>query len=330
MNIKILLKYFLIFFLIPLGTLRVQAQNAVSNYPDRPVRILVTTAPGGASDIVLRPLAQRLTETLKQAFFLDNRPGASGIIAMDAGAKAVPDGYTLLFGTIGTFTTNPAVHEKVPYDPIKDYAHVSLVSKTYMVLVINPKLPINNLKEFIDYARARPGKLSYGSYGQGSFSHLLGASLTDITGVEAVHVPYKGSLPAITALISGEIDFLIDTLPSAMPFIKQNRIKGIAISSPERYEATPDILTFAESGYPQYRPVGWFGIAAPLNTPKPIVDKLNMAINEALKTPDLNEKYRAIHTIPAGGSGEDMSKQISIDLKGFTETAKKSKISINN
>ncbi|MCF8197032.1 MAG: tripartite tricarboxylate transporter substrate binding protein, partial [Polynucleobacter sp.] len=288
------------------------------------------TAPGGASDIIIRPLAQRLTETLKQTFFIDNKPGASGIIAMEAGAKANPDGYTILFGTVGTFASNAAVHEKIPYDPIKDYAHVSLICKTYMVLIINPKLPINNVKEFVEYAKARPGKLTYGSYGMGSFAHLLAASFSDTTAIETVHVPYKGSLPAITALMAGEIDFMIDTLPSAVPFIKQNRIKALAISSPERFEATPEIATFAESGYPQFKPNAWWGIAAPANTPKAIVQKLNAAISEALKTPDLTDRYRASYAIPVGGPSDELLKQISTDLKSLTETAKKGKISINN
>ena len=325
------IKIFVTIFLTQIGIAWAQNPDlAAKNYPDRPVRILVTTAPGGASDIIIRPLAQRLTETLKQTLFIDNKPGASGIIAMEAGAKANPDGYTILFGTVGTFASNAAVHEKIPYDPIKDYAHVSLICKTYMVLIINPKLPINNVKEFVEYAKARPGKLTYGSYGMGSFAHLLAASFSDTTAIETVHVPYKGSLPAITALMAGEIDFMIDTLPSAVPFIKQNRIKALAISSPERFEATPEIATFAESGYPQFKPNAWWGIAAPANTPKAIVQKLNAAISEALKTPDLIDRYRASYAIPVGGPSDELLKQISTDLKSLTETAKKGKISINN
>ncbi len=325
------IKIFVTIFLTQIGIAWAQNPDlAAKNYPDRPVRILVTTAPGGASDIIIRPLAQRLTETLKQTFFIDNKPGASGIIAMEAGAKANPDGYTILFGTVGTFASNAAVHEKIPYDPIKDYAHVSLICKTYMVLIINPKLPINNVKEFVEYAKARPGKLTYGSYGMGSFAHLLAASFSDTTAIETVHVPYKGSLPAITALMAGEIDFMIDTLPSAVPFIKQNRIKALAISSPERFEATPEIATFAESGYPQFKPNAWWGIAAPANTPKAIVQKLNAAISEAIKTPDLIDRYRASYAIPVGGPSDELLKQISTDLKSLTETAKKGKISINN
>ena len=325
------IKIFVTIFLTQIGIAWAQNPDlAAKNYPDRPVRILVTTAPGGASDIIIRPLAQRLTETLKQTFFIDNKPGASGIIAMEAGAKANPDGYTILFGTVGTFASNAAVHEKIPYDPIKDYAHVSLICKTYMVLIINPKLPINNVKEFVEYAKARPGKLTYGSYGMGSFAHLLAASFSDTTAIETVHVPYKGSLPAITALMAGEIDFMIDTLPSAVPFIKQNRIKALAISSPERFEATPEIATFAESGYPQFKPNAWWGIAAPANTPKAIVQKLNAAISEAIKTPDLIDRYRASYALPVGGPSDELLKQISTDLKSLTETAKKGKISINN
>ena len=325
------IKIFVTIFLTQIGIAWAQNPDlAAKNYPDRPVRILVTTAPGGASDIIIRPLAQRLTETLKQTFFIDNKPGASGIIAMEAGAKANPDGYTILFGTVGTFASNAAVHEKIPYDPIKDYAHVSLICKTYMVLIINPKLPINNVKEFVEYAKARPGKLTYGSYGMGSFAHLLAASFSDTTAIETVPGPYKGSLPAITALMAGEIDFMIDTLPSAVPFIKQNRIKALAISSPERFEATPEIATFAESGYPQFKPNAWWGIAAPANTPKAIVQKLNAAISEALKTPDLIDRYRASYAIPVGGPSDELLKQISTDLKSLTETAKKGKISINN
>ena len=308
------------------GLSSAQAQE----YPNKPIKMIVGFSAGSISDNTARVVAEQAEKTLGQSIVVENIPGAGATLAAARAAKSPADGYTILFGTVGTFASNAAVHEKLPYDSIKDYAHVSLICKTYMVLIINPKLPINNVKEFVEYAKARPGKLTYGSYGMGSFAHLLAASFSDTTAIETVHVPYKGSLPAITALMAGEIDFMIDTLPSAVPFIKQNRIKALAISSPERFEATPEIATFAESGYPQFKPNGWWGIAAPANTPKAIVQKLNAAISEALKTPDLIDRYRASYAIPVGGPGDELLKQISTDLKTLTETAKKGKISINN
>ena len=313
-----------------LAVSQVPNPKAIEAYPDRPVRVVVTTAPGGASDIIIRPLVQKLTESLKQPFFVDNKPGASGMIAMEYVAKAPPDGYTLVFGTIGTFTSNPAVYTKVTYDSLKSYSHVALIGKTYMTLAVSSNLPVKTLKEFVDYAKANPGKLTYGSFGTGSIAHLLGASFSEINGAQTVHVPYKGSLPAITALMAGEIDFIVDTLPSALPFIKQGRIKALGINSPERHEAAPEIPTFAEAGYPQFKTTPWWAIAFPANTPRPIVQKLNLAINEALKSPDLIESYRSKYLIPLGGTPEDLFKLVSGDLATQVEIAKNSNIRIDN
>jgi tripartite-type tricarboxylate transporter receptor subunit TctC len=329
MKNKKILSLFVLFFLSQLPFAFAQSTSNANNYPDRPVRVLVTTAPGGASDIIIRPLAQKLTESLKQTFYVDNKPGASGIIAMDEVAKANPDGYTLVFGTVGTFSSNAAVHHKLPYNSLKDYSPVALICETYMVLIINPKLPINNVKEFVEYAKARPGKLTYGSYGVGSFAHHLAAAFSDTTNIETIHVPYKGSLPAITALMAGEIDFMVDTLPSALPFIKQNRIKALAISSPDRFSAITELTTFSESGYPTFNPKAWWGIAAPANTPKDVVNKLNNTLNDILKTPAAIEQLRSSYAIPIGGPPENLAKQIQVDLNSLQQTAKKSKISIS-
>ncbi|MEI7530456.1 MAG: tripartite tricarboxylate transporter substrate binding protein [Betaproteobacteria bacterium] len=315
---------------IVISTSFTQAQDnkTVESYPKNNVRVLVTTAPGGASDIIIRPIAEKLSSTFGQSFYIDNRAGASGIIAMDAGAKAPPDGYTLTFGTVGTFASNPAVHSKLPYDSIKDYAHVALIGKTFTTLIVSPKLPVNSLKEFVEYAKVHKGTLTYGSYGMGSFAHLMAASFSDSAGIETIHVPYKGSLPAITALMSGEIDFIVDTLPSALPFIKQNRVKSLAISSPDRYFAAPEIPTFTESGYPQFNPVAWWAVAAPAKTPAGIVKKLNATINVALKSPELIQMYKDRYVEPVGGSPEDCMNFIKAEVLNMTAIAKKANISI--
>lgn len=300
--------------------------DAYKNYPNRPVRVIVTTAPGGASDYVVRPIAQKMSENLKQNFVVDNRAGASGIIAMEMGAKALPDGYTIIFATIGTVASNFAVHEKLPYHPIKDYAPISKAADTYFILSVNPGVPANTVQELVALAKAQPGKISYATYGVGSFSHLLSEWFSSIAGIKLSHVPYKGSAPAVADLIAGQVNCAIDTLTSALPHVRTKRLRALAIGTAQRYRAAPEIPTFAEAGYPQFEPVGWWGFLAPANTPQPIVNKLNEEIRKALAAVDVRERLEATGAIPAGNSPDEFAKQIKTNVDIYVKVARDAKI----
>lgn len=300
--------------------------DAYKNYPNKPVRVIVTTAPGGASDYVVRPIAQKMSENLKQNFVVDNRAGASGIIAMEMGAKAPPDGYTIIFATIGTVASNFAVHEKLPYHPIKDYAPISKAADTYFILSVNPGVPANTVQELVALAKAQPGKISYATYGVGSFSHLLSEWFSLIAGIKLTHVPYKGSAPAVADLIAGQVNCAIDTLTSALPHVRTKRLRALAIGTAQRYRAAPDIPTFAEAGYPQFEPVGWWGFLAPANTPQPIVNKLNEEIRKALAAVDVRERLEATGAIPVGNSPDEFAKQIKTNVDIYVKVAREAKI----
>jgi tripartite-type tricarboxylate transporter receptor subunit TctC len=300
--------------------------DTAKNYPDRPVRVIVTTAAGGASDYVVRPITQKMGENLKQNFVVDNRAGASGIIAMEIGAKAPPDGYTILLATIGTLASNFAVHPKLPYHPLKDYAPISKAADTYFILSVYPGLPVNSVQELVAMAKAQPGKVTYATYGVGSFSHLLSEWFSSIANIKMTHVPYKGSAPAVADLMAGQVNCAIDTLTSALPQVRAKRLRALAIGTPQRYKAAPEIPTFAEAGYPQFEPLGWWGFLAPAGTPQPIVAKLNAEIRKALATPEVRERLEATGAIPVGNSAEEFAKQIKTSVDIYVKVARDANI----
>ena len=306
------------------------AQNrpaaADTRYPIRPVRVIVTTAAGGASDFIVRPIAQKLSENTKQNFVIDNRAGASGIIAMEMGAKAPPDGYTLLFGTIGTVASNFAVHANLPYHPIRDYAPISKAADTYFVLSVNPSVPVHTVKEFVALAKAQPGRITYATYGVGSFAHLLAEYFSSIAGIKLVHVPYKGSAPAVADLVAGQVMCMFDTTTSALPMVRVNRLRALAIGTPARYGAAPDVPTFTEAGYPQFQPIGWWGFLAPAKTPRAIVDKINAEIQKALASPDVRERIESTGAVPAPTTPEAFAARIKADVDTYVRVAREANI----
>jgi tripartite-type tricarboxylate transporter receptor subunit TctC len=267
-----------------------------------------------------------MSENLRQNFVIDNRAGASGIIAMEMGAKAPPDGYTILFATIGTVASNFAVHEKLPYHPIRDYAPLSKVADTYFILSVYPGFPANTVKELVALAKAQPGKITYATYGVGSFSHLLSEWFSSIAAIKLSHVPYKGSAPAVADLIAGQVNCAIDTLTSALPHVRTKRLRALAIGTAQRYRAAPDIPTFAEAGYPQFEPVGWWGFLAPANTPQPLVNKLNEEIRKALAAAEVRERLEATGAIPVGNSPDEFAKQIKTNVDIYVKVARAANI----
>jgi tripartite-type tricarboxylate transporter receptor subunit TctC len=299
------------------------AQSA-AHYPAKPMRLVVPFPAGGTTDILARAVAQKLSKAWGQQVIVDNRPGAGGNIGSDLVAKATPDGYTLLMGTVGTHAINPSLYKNMPYDHVKDFAPVILVAGVPNVLVVNPSLPVHSVPELIAYAKANPGKLNFASSGNGTSIHLSGELFKAMTGVEMTHVPYKGSAPALTDLIGGQVQLMFDNLPSSLPFIKAGKLRALAVTSGARAAALPDLPTLAESGLPGFEASSWFGVLAPAGTPRDIVVKLNGAIAGWLASPEAKEKLLAQGAIAAGGTPEDFARHIGAETSKWAKVVKAS------
>jgi tripartite-type tricarboxylate transporter receptor subunit TctC len=266
----------------------VQAQS----YPSKPVRVVVPYPPGGPTDIVARVLFQQVAESTGQQFLIDNRAGAGGNIGAEVVAKAPADGYTLLIGTTA-HAINMSLFKSLNYDVQKDLAPVSLLTQGPLVLVTHPQFPANSVKELIDMAKAKPGSLNFASSGNGQSTHLSAELFNSMAGIKMVHVPYKGSAPALGDLMSGQVGIMFDTTLSAMPFVKAGKLKALGVTSPQRTPAAPDVPTIAESGLPGYEVFAWNGVLVPAGTPKAIVAQLNEEIRKAMQLPQVREKFSA-------------------------------------
>ncbi len=263
---------------------------AAQNYPTKPVTIIVPFSAGGTTDILARIVGQGLTTELGQPFLVDNRAGAGGNIGGALAAKAQADGYTLFMGTVGTHAINQALYKKMPFDPVKDFAPISRVATVPNLLVANPKEPYKTVKELIAYAKAHPGKVTFGSPGSGASPHVSGELFKSMTGTDLLHVPYKGSAPAMTDLLGGQTSIMFDNMPSAIQHVRSGKLRPIAVTTAKRSPELPDVPTIAESGVPGYEAMSWFGLFAPAATPKPVLDKLNAALVKVLNQPDVKKK----------------------------------------
>ena len=258
-------------------------------YPSKSIRVVVPYPPGGTPDILIRELAPKLTAALGQQIIVDNRPGAGGNIGSEVVAKAAPDGYTLVMGTTATHSINQALYKKLAYDPLKDFVAVALIATMPNVLVVNNDFPVKNVKELIALAKAKPGTITFGSGGNGTTHHLSGALFEKMTGVDMTHVPYKGAGQALPDLIGGQINIMFDNITSSMAYIKSGKLRVLAVTTPKRSAALPDVPTMQEAGVPGYEMSGWFGLLAPAKTPPEIVARLNKAINKILQSIEMKE-----------------------------------------
>lgn len=258
-------------------------------FPSQPVKLIVGFAAGGATDVLARAIAARLSSRYPKGMIVENRVGAGGTIAAAAVAKAKPDGHTLAFASTGAFSIAPSLYRKLPYDPAKDFSPVALVAQATYVLVVNPNVPARNVREFVAYAKANAGKLSYGSFGNGSVAHLLGELFKTTAGVDAVHVPYGGSPAMVTATISGDVAFSIDTLQSTLPHIKSGKVRPLAVVATRRSSVAADIPTFAEQGIAGLDLQNWFGVVAPAGTPREVVEMLARDIDAVVAEPEFRE-----------------------------------------
>jgi tripartite-type tricarboxylate transporter receptor subunit TctC len=296
-------------------------------WPTKAVRIVVPFPPGGTTDIVARSLGVELQRMWQHPVIIENRPGAGGNIGADVVAKSAPDGYTLLMGTVGTHAINAALFAqsgaKMPFDPAKDFVPITLAAGVPNVMVINSKLPVNTVAEFIEYAKARPGQLNMASSGNGTSIHLSGELFKTVTGVYMVHFPYRGSAPAITDLIAGNMNVMFDNLPSALPHIKSGRLKALAVTSRTRSPALPNVPTIEEAaGLKGFDASSWFGLFAPAGTPRAIVDKVQADVAKALALPEVRERFLAQGADPGGNTPEQFAAFIRAETDKWTRVVK--------
>ncbi len=304
------LRRFIVIACCALAALPAYAQD----YPRRPVRLIVPFPPGGGNDIVARAVAQELGKSLGQQLVVDNRAGAAGAIGAELAARSPADGYTLFLGGVGSHVVNPSLHAKLSYDPIRDFAPVTLIASAPSVLVVNPSLRATSVAEFTALAKANPGKLNYASNGNGSSAQLAAVLYESMAGVRMVHVPYKGVAPALVDLMSGEVQLMFGTLVAILPHIKAGRLRALAVTGRSRSALLPEVPTLAESGLPGYEAGSWYGILAPAGTPGAIVARLNTEINAAIRQPEVRERLAAEGAEVLGGTPGDFASHIKAEL----------------
>jgi tripartite-type tricarboxylate transporter receptor subunit TctC len=302
----------------------VSASANAQPYPNKPVKVMVGFPPGQATDIIARTIAEELSKSLGQQFYVDNRPGAAGIIGTEAVAKAPADGYTLLMSSSGPLAVNPGLYPKLPYDPIKDLERIMLVARVPEYLVANPSFPPNNVKELIEYAKANPGKVNYASAGSGVTNHLIMESFRSTVGIQLTHIPYKGSPPAIADLIGGQVQLMFDTGPATLTHVRNGKLKILGVGTLERAQATPEILTIAEQGYPGFEGIAWVGLVAPKETPQPIIAKLNAEVAKVLALPPVRERLVALGSEPAAGTPGEFGTFIRSEIDKWARVIKES------
>ena len=310
----------LLFFAACGFTLLAQAQA----FPAKPIKIVVTFPLGGAPDILSRLFGAKMQETWGQPVIVDNRPGAGGNIGADYVAKSPADGYTVVMGTVGTHAINASLYSKMPYDPVRYFAPVILVAQTPNLLVINNNVPAKTVQELVDYARANPGKVFFGSPGVGTSIHVSGELFNTMAGVKTVHVPYKGRQFAIPDLLAGQIQMMFDNMPSALPLAKEGKLRALAVTSAKRHPAAPDIPTMSESGLPGFEATSWFAVYAPAGTPADVILKLNAEFNRIMTLADVREKLAGIGLDIVGGSPEQLAVYTKSELAKWAKVVKDS------
>jgi tripartite-type tricarboxylate transporter receptor subunit TctC len=302
------------------------AADAHAQYPERPIHLIVPQAAGSATDTVARVLAAAMSTELGQQIVVDDRPGGALTIGLDLTAKSAPDGYTLCMGPIGALAISPHLVKNLPYDIARDFAPIALVSRGQLLLAVSPKTPFHSVKELIAYAKQNPGKLSNASSSNGSPGHVGGELFKFMTGTDIVHVPYKGGAPAINDLIAGRVQVMFESLNSIAPFARSGAVRALAVTGDHRSPAFPDLPTIAEAGVPGYSAPTWSGVIAPAGVPKPIVERLNTAINAAIRSPAMTAFYARIGDEPAGGTPEEFSALIASDSKKWGDVIKRAGI----
>lgn len=308
--------------LMAMATMAIAFGAHAQNYPDRPIRVIVPYPPGGITDIVGRTIGDRISRELGQSVIIENKAGAGGSIGASEAARAKPDGYTLFIGTSATNGTNPSTFANLNYDAVKDFEPVALVASAPLMIIISPQIPAKTLDEFISYAKANPGKVSYATTGTGGSVHLTTEQFAMQTGIKMTHVPYRGSSPALTDLIGGHVDVMFDNVPSAAPLAESGKVRALAVTSKTRSVLAPDVPTVAETAVPDFDSASWIGLYAPAGTPANAIDALNKAVNKGLKDKTLLEIFRKAGLEARGGSPDDLGKHQSNEIEKWAQVVK--------
>ncbi|WP_421994394.1 Bug family tripartite tricarboxylate transporter substrate binding protein [Reyranella sp.] len=301
---------------------------AAADYPAKALKIIVPYAPGGGADAVARILAQNAGASMKQSIVVENKGGAGSIIGTDLVAKAEPDGYTLLLGQSGPISINPAVYKSLPYDPAKDLAPVTMTNSYPYVLVVNGKLPVNSLQEFIALAKSKPGAMNYGTTGVGAANHLMSELFSSKTGVKMTHIPYRGTALAVADAVAGNVTMVFSDPVSALPQVNSGNLKALAVTSPARATAFPTVPTMKEAGYPEVEAVAWHGIFVPARTPQPIVDRLNAEFVKALQIAEVKDVLSKQAMTPVGDTPQEFAAFLKKDLATWKDVAALAKVSV--
>jgi tripartite-type tricarboxylate transporter receptor subunit TctC len=310
-----------LFILLPAALGAARPALAADPWPARPIRMIVAYPPGGGTDQVGRVMAEQLSQTLGQQVVVDNRGGATGNIGTELAARAVPDGHTLLMGNVAPNAVNVSLFKKLAFDPVKDFAPVSLVAITPNILVAHPSMAVKSIKELVVLAKAKPGALNFPSAGVGSSSHLAGELLKSLAGIDMVHVPFKGGGPAMVATISGEVQIMFATMPAALPHVKSGKVRPVAVTTTKRSQAMPELPTIAESGVKGYDAATWYGLLAPARTPKPVVDRLHADTMKILAGPT-RQRLEAQGFEPDGGTPAEFSAYIKSEITKWAKVIK--------
>ena len=299
--------------------LSMSAPAHADSYPSQPIRLVVPYAAGGTSDTVARLLSEEIAKKLDTPVVVENKAGAGGNIGTEQAARAKPDGYTMLMGVVATHGINANLYKNIGYDPVKDFSPITLIASSPSVVLVNPEVPVDSIQELIDYAKGNPGKLNFGSSGNGSSHHLAGELFKSMAAVDMTHIPYRGTAAAQVDLMAGEIQVLFDTLPAAMPHVKAGKVKPLGVSSTERDPALPDLPTVAEAGVPGYEVGSWYGLLFPANTPKEIVDRMNEVVVEIVQAPAISKRLIELGATPVANSPEEFATHIEQELNKWAK-----------
>lgn len=295
----------------------------------QPIKFVVPYPPGGASDVTARLLSVKLTEALGQSVVVENRPGANGILALDLVAKSAPDGYTILMANLGPNGINPGVYHKLPYDPIKGFTPITLTSVVPLVVLVAPTLPVKSMQELISYAKENPGKLTYASAGNGSANHLAGEMMKTMTGMQVVHVPYKGDSPAVADVAGGTVSMMFPTVVAGIPHIKSGKLRALAVTGAKRSSSLPNVPTVSEAGIPGFEAVSWGGVMGPAGLPPEITNRLNSEIVQILKMPDVAEKLTSLGADIVGSTPEEFGAYLKAEIAKWGKVAHDNNIKLD-
>jgi tripartite-type tricarboxylate transporter receptor subunit TctC len=297
-------------------------EAAAQPYPAKSIRFIVPFPPGGSADILARAIGQKAGEGLGQSFVVENRPGAGTAIGAEALAKSPPDGYAIMIGTVSSHAINPALNPKLPFDPVRDFTPISLVATIPFAMIVHPSVQAKTVEEFIALARAKPGTLNYSSAGSGTSNHLAGELLRSMTGIDIVHIPYKGSAPALNDLVSGQVAMMFDLVLTAAPHVRSGAVRGLAVTGAQRSSALPALPTVAESGVPGYEVSAWFGIFAPAGLPQPAVQRLNTEFVKALQQPDLRQRLASQGAEPLTSTPDEFAAYLRSEIDKWAKVVK--------